>query len=70
MKGYVRLKDPDEEVFLGEGAGCVPLPGGLQFRLWDRQTTVYVPATRVVTIRLGTGKRPDGYAPIEAKGMA
>ena len=69
MKGYVRLKDPDEEVFLGEGAGCVQVPSTetLQYRVWDRAgLTMFVPAERLVTIRLGTGRRPDGYAPITA----
>ena len=62
MKGYVRLKEPEEEVFLGEGAGCVPVQGGLQFRVWDQSGfTAYVPTERVVTIRLGTGQRPEGY---------
>ena len=69
MKGYVRLKDPDEEVFLGEGAGCVQVPSTetLQYRVWDRSgLTMFVPAERLVTIRLGTGQRPEGYAPIPA----
>lgn len=66
MKGYVRLTNPDEEIFLGEGAGTAPMMGGdiLQYRVWDRSgQTMYVPATRLVTIRLGTGQRPEGYAP-------
>jgi hypothetical protein len=66
MKGYIRLKDPDEEVFLAEGAGCASMPSGdnLQYRAWDATgLTMYIPAERVVTIRLGTGQRPDGYAP-------
>lgn len=66
MRGYVRLKQPDEEVFLGEGAGCVqvPSPGTLQYRVYDAKLTMIVPAERVVTIRLGTGQRPPGYEPI------
>jgi len=67
MKGYVRLTDPDEEVFLVEGAGCVVVQGGdaLQYRVWDKTgLTMYIPAARMVTIRLGTGKRPDGYEPV------
>lgn len=66
MKGYVRLKNPDEEVFLGEGAGTAQMLGGdtLQYRIWDRSgQTMYIPAERLVTIRLGPGTRPDGYAP-------
>lgn len=68
MKGYVRLKDPDEEVFLGDGAGCVPVPNAetLQYRVWDRSgLTIFIPAERLVTIRLGTGQRPAGYAPLK-----
>lgn len=68
MKGYVRLKNPDEEIFLGEGAGTAQVMGGetLQYRIWDRSgQTMYVPAERLVTIRLGTGRRPDGYDPIQ-----
>jgi hypothetical protein len=67
MKGYVRLKDPDEEVFLVEGAGCVPMEGGaaLQYRAWDATGfTMYIPAERLVTIRLGTGQRPTSYEPV------
>jgi len=67
MKGYVRLTDPDEEVFLVEGAGCVVVQGGdaLQYRVWDKTgLTMYIPAARMVTIRLGAGKRPDGYEPV------
>jgi hypothetical protein len=66
MKGYVRLKEPDEEVFLGEGAGCAPVMGSdtLQYRVWDREMTMYVSAARIVTIRLGTGSRPSGYEPV------
>jgi hypothetical protein len=66
MRGYIRLKDPDEEIFLSEGAGCVSMPSGdgLQYRAWDGTgLTMYIPAERMVTIRLGTGQRPDGYAP-------
>ena len=69
MKGYVRLKDPDEEVFLGDGAGCVALPSteANQFRVWDKSgLTMIVPGERIVTIRLGTGRRPEGYAPLAA----
>lgn len=68
MKGYVRLKNPDEELFLGEGAGCTQIPGTetLQYRVWDRSgMTMFIPADRLVTIRLGTGQRPKGYEPIE-----
>jgi len=65
MKGYVRLKDPDEEVFLEDGAGCVAQPGTDTFRVWDGSgLTIHIPAERVVTIRLGSGKRPDGYSPV------
>ena len=67
MKGYVRLKEPDEELFLGEGAGCTQIPGTetLQYRVWDKSgLTMFIPAERLITIRLGTGKRPEGYAPI------
>lgn len=65
MKGYVRLKQPDEEVFLGEGAGCVSLSGGQQFRVWDRSgLTLYLPGERLVSIRLGTGQRPAEYEPL------
>jgi hypothetical protein len=67
MKGYVRLKDPDEEIFLGEGAGCrqFPVIEEIQYRIWDQSgTTILVPAERLVTIRLGTGQRPEGYEPI------
>ena len=73
MKGYVRLKTPDEEVFLGEGAGCVQVPSTetLQYRVWDRSgLTMFVPAERLVTIRLGTGQRPAGYEPIGAPAPA
>ena len=66
MRGYIRLKNPDEEVFLAEGAGCAPMQGdaALQYRAWDATgLTLYIPAERLVTIRLGTGARPDGYAP-------
>lgn len=72
MKGYVRLKDPDEEVFLGDGAGCVPVPNAetLQYRVWDRSgLTMFIPAERLVTIRLGTGHRPAGYAPVTAASL-
>ncbi len=61
-KGYVRLKDPDEEIFLGEGAGTVPVDDG--YRVWDRNQTVYFPLLRLVTVRLGTGKRPADYQPV------
>jgi hypothetical protein len=66
MKGYVRLKDPDEEIFLAEGAGSAPVMGSdtLQYRVWDTDKTIYIPAGRLVTIRLGTGQRPDGYEPV------
>jgi hypothetical protein len=67
MKGYVRLKDPEEEIFLGEGAGSTPVMGSdtMQYRLWDATgQTLYIPAGRLVTIRLGTGQRPDGYEPV------
>lgn len=67
MRGYIRLKNPEEEVFLDEGAGCAQLPSGdtLQYRVWDRSgVTMFIPAERVVTIRLGTGQRPQGYAPL------
>ena len=66
MKGYVRLKNPDEEIFLGEGAGSAPVMGSdtLQYRVWDRDNTIYIPAERLVTIRLGTGQRPAGYDPV------
>lgn len=67
MKGYVRLKEPDEEVFLGEGAGCVQVPSydTLQYRVWDKcGITMFIPSYRLVTIRLGPGTRPDGYEPI------
>lgn len=69
MKGYVRLKEPDEEIFLGEGAGSAPVMGSdtLQYRLWDATgQTMYIPASRLVTIRLGTGQRPEGYAPVSS----
>lgn len=69
MKGYVRLKEPDEEIFLGEGAGSAPVMGSdtLQYRLWDATgQTMYIPASRLVTIRLGSGQRPDGYAPVSS----
>lgn len=65
MKGYVRLKEPDEEVFLAEGAGCVSQAETSTFRVWDSTgVTMHIPADRVVTIRLGTGQRPDGYEPV------
>lgn len=67
MKGYVRLKDPDEELFLGEGAGCVQVPNAetLQYRVWDKSgLTQFIPAERLITIRLGPGTRPEGYSPI------
>jgi predicted flavoprotein YhiN len=67
MKGYVRLKEPEEEIFLAEGAGSVPVMGSdtLQYRVWDATgLTMYIPASRLVTIRLGTGQRPDGYEPV------
>ena len=65
MKGYVRLKEPDEEVFLAEGAGCVSQTDTGTFRVWDNTgLTIHIPADRVVTIRLGTGRRPDGYEPL------
>ena len=67
MKGYVRLKDPDEELFLGDGAGCVQVPSAetLQYRVWDKSgLTQFIPAERLITIRLGPGTRPEGYAPI------
>lgn len=65
MKGYVRLKDPDEEVFLVEGAGCVSQADTGTFRVWDNTgVTMYIPSDRVVTIRLGTGQRPEGYDPL------
>ena len=65
MKGYVRLKNPDEEIFLGEGAGSAPVMGSdmLQYRVWEPGHTIYFPAERLVTIRLGTGRRPEGYEP-------
>lgn len=65
MKGYVRLINPEEEIFLGEGAGSAPVAGTstLQYRVWDRENTIYIPAERLVTIRLGTGERPAGYEP-------
>lgn len=71
MKGYVRLKDPDEEIFLGEGAGSAPVTGSdvLQYRVWDRENTIYIPAARLVTIRLGTGQRPEGYEPCAQAGV-
>ena len=70
MKGYVRLKDPDEEIFLGEGAGCMPTTGSDTFRVWDRSgLAMYVPAGRLVTIRLGTGQRPAGYEPCPQAGQ-
>jgi hypothetical protein len=71
MKGYVRLTNPDEEIFLGEGAGTAQLAGGdtLQYRVWDRSgQTIYIPAERLVTIQLGPGKRPEGYAPCSPVG--
>jgi hypothetical protein len=71
MKGYIRLKDPDEEIFLAEGAGCVPAEGGaaLQYRAWDATGfAMCIPAERLVTIRLGTGQRPEGYAPVPREG--
>jgi len=46
MKGYVRLTNPEEEIFLGEGAGTAPMVGGdtLQYRVWDRSgQTMYIP---------------------------
>jgi hypothetical protein len=67
MKGYVRLINPEEEIFLGEGAGCTPVSGGaaLQYRAWDATGfTMYIPAERLVTIRLGAGQRPEGYEPV------
>ena len=67
MKGYIRLRNPQEEVFLDEGAGCAQMPNvdTLQYRVWDRSgLTMFIPAERVVTIRLGTGQRPQGYEPI------
>jgi hypothetical protein len=70
MKGYVRLKDPPEEIFLADGAGSAPVMGSdtLQYRVWDATgQTMYIPASRLVTIRLGTGLRPEGY---EAVGQA
>lgn len=69
MKGYVRLNDPEEEIFLGEGAGCAPVIGEdvLQYRVWDRTQTIYIAATRLVTIRLGTGERPAGYSPLPSE---
>lgn len=68
MKGYVRLKEPDEEIFLQDGAGCVQVPSGdvLQYRVWDRGVTMIVPATRIITIRLGPGTRPEGYEPLDS----
>jgi hypothetical protein len=66
MKGYVRLKDPEEEIFLAEGAGSAPVMGSdtMQYRLWDATgQTLYIPASRLIMIRLGTGQRPDGYEP-------
>jgi hypothetical protein len=67
MKGYVRLNNPEEEIFLGEGAGCAPVMGSdvLQYRVWDNKQTVYVAGSRLVTIRLGSGVRPDGYIPVQ-----
>jgi hypothetical protein len=66
MKGYIRLNNPEEEIFLGEGAGCAPVMGNdvLQYRVWDSGQTIYISANRLVTIRLGTGQRPNGYEPI------
>lgn len=66
MKGYVRLKTPEEEIFLQEGAGCVQVPNAetLQYRVWDRGNTMIIPADRIITIRLGPGTRPEGYEPI------
>lgn len=61
-KGYVRLKDPDEEIFLGEGAGTVPVADG--YRVWDQNQTIYFSLPRLVTVRLGTGKRPADYKPV------
>ena len=72
MKGYVRLKEPEEEIFLGEGAGSAPVMGSdtRQYRVWDRSgLTMYVPADRLVTIRLGTGQRPAGYEPCPQAGQ-
>lgn len=70
MKGYVRLKDPDEEVFLEEGAGCAVQPGTDTFRVWDRSgLTMHIPADRLITIRLGTGQRPAGYEPCPQAGQ-
>lgn len=64
MKGYVRLKDPDEEIFLGEGAGCAPMAGTDTFRVWDNEQTLFFASARLETVRLGTGRRPEGYAPV------
>jgi hypothetical protein len=36
----------------------------LQYRVWDTGNTIYIPAERLVTIRLGTGQRPEGYSPV------
>lgn len=73
MKGYVRLREPDEEIFLGDGAGCVQTSSfeNLHYRVWDKSgLTMFIPANRLVTIRLGTGKRPEGYKPIGTDGTA
>lgn len=64
MKGYVRLKDPDEEVFLDDGAGYTFMNNQTQLRAWDRDQTILFDASRLVTLRLGTGKRPDGFEPV------
>lgn len=64
MKGYVRLKAPDEEIFLGEGAGYTFMNGQAQIRAWDHDQTAVFTAERLVTLRLGTGRRPEGFEPV------
>lgn len=68
MKGYIRLRDPEEEFFLGEGAGYYRMDDGggeVHYRAFDRSGLLIVfPASRLVTARLGPGNRPPNFEPV------